>query len=272
MFKLPFSVWPASWGLKGKTRARAEAEYYLTGEALERRMIEIDHETGSFEYKMLNLGLDLKYEKISQYEYDLAVLDLKYPEGDTRELARLIVEFEHQRINERDFEMASNAINYKNSDRDRVIGELGIKLRHGEIDRYTHDIEVAKATHAEDSVDLKVALHGIDLAAGKITQHQHDKEVATLQGKPYIGVIDSEYDPELGVNGLYFELDWNDKFIDTLTASGYTGFTDRMIVDRWFEDICRSIGDDTDEATDAFVTSASHVRVFRREDGKTEIG
>ena len=29
--KVPFSMMPASWGLKGKTRAIAEAEYYYVG-------------------------------------------------------------------------------------------------------------------------------------------------------------------------------------------------------------------------------------------------
>ena len=33
--KLPFSMMPASWGLSGKTRAVAEAEYYYDGEELE---------------------------------------------------------------------------------------------------------------------------------------------------------------------------------------------------------------------------------------------
>ena len=47
--KLPFSMMPASWGLKGKTRAIAEAEYYYDGEELE-----IDHNTPLSEYILLN--------------------------------------------------------------------------------------------------------------------------------------------------------------------------------------------------------------------------
>ena len=36
---------PASWGLKGKTRAIAEAEYYYEGEELEKALAEINAET-----------------------------------------------------------------------------------------------------------------------------------------------------------------------------------------------------------------------------------
>lgn len=44
MAKIPFRWMPGSWGLKGKSRAIAEAEYYLEGEALEARLEEIDDE------------------------------------------------------------------------------------------------------------------------------------------------------------------------------------------------------------------------------------
>ena len=40
--KLPFSMMPASWGLKGKSRAVAEAEYYYDGEDLEKALAEIN--------------------------------------------------------------------------------------------------------------------------------------------------------------------------------------------------------------------------------------
>ena len=43
--KLPFSMMPASWGLKGKSRAIAEAEYYYDGEELEKALAAIDAET-----------------------------------------------------------------------------------------------------------------------------------------------------------------------------------------------------------------------------------
>ena len=43
--KLPFSMMPASWGLKGKTRARAEAEYYYEGVELQKELAYIECNT-----------------------------------------------------------------------------------------------------------------------------------------------------------------------------------------------------------------------------------
>ena len=63
--KLPFSMMPVSWGLKGKTRAIAEAEYYYEGEELERVLANIGAETE--EEKTIRLAL----EAISQANKEL---------------------------------------------------------------------------------------------------------------------------------------------------------------------------------------------------------
>ena len=39
----------------------------------------------------------------------------------------------------------------------------------------------------------------------------------------------------------YFELDWNQAFIDMLSKNNYTGVTDDEIVNKWFDDLCRGI-------------------------------
>ena len=41
MFKIPFNWMPGSFGLKGRTRDIAQAEYELTGYELERRLLDI---------------------------------------------------------------------------------------------------------------------------------------------------------------------------------------------------------------------------------------
>ena len=41
MFKLPFGTLPGHWGLKGKTREIAKAEYELEGYELKKRLLEI---------------------------------------------------------------------------------------------------------------------------------------------------------------------------------------------------------------------------------------
>ena len=133
--KLPFSMMPASWGLKGKARAKAEAEYYYEGEELEKVLAGIDAKT----------------------------------------------------------------------DEDKVIAELDIDLKNE-----------------------------------KISQADYDKKVAEINDEPYVNVIKMEINPETA-NAGYIELDWNDKFVEFLHNNGYAGKSDEDVVNKWFNDVCRTV-------------------------------
>jgi len=70
-----------------------------------------------------------------------------------------------------------------------------------------------------------------------------EKETATLAGEPYINITKLNIDPS-NINSGEFELDWNDKFIINLIKAGYKQKetdTDSIIVDRWFQTVCRNI-------------------------------
>ena len=70
-----------------------------------------------------------------------------------------------------------------------------------------------------------------------------DKEKATMAGEPYVNVVRMSVDPQDIHNGE-FELDWNDKFVINLIKSGYKmkdDEPDTVIVDRWFQTVCRNI-------------------------------
>ena len=54
----------ASWGLKGKSRAIAEAEYYYDGEELEKALAVIDAETDE-EKPVAEIEIDVKNGKLS---------------------------------------------------------------------------------------------------------------------------------------------------------------------------------------------------------------
>jgi hypothetical protein len=69
------------------------------------------------------------------------------------------------------------------------------------------------------------------------------KEKATAAGEPYINILGLEVNPN-DINSGAFELDWNDKFIINLIKAGYKqkdSDTDSMIVDRWFQTVCRNV-------------------------------
>ena len=68
--KLPFNLLPGSWGLKGTTRAIAEAEYTLSGFDLAKKIVEIKYKEDSTEYVMGMLEANLKYDKIDKQQYD----------------------------------------------------------------------------------------------------------------------------------------------------------------------------------------------------------
>jgi hypothetical protein len=47
-------------------------------------------------------------------------------------------------------------------------------------------------------------------------------------------------DPENVVQG-YFELDWNDEFVQYLMAQGIAGDSDEDVVNKWFNAVCRTV-------------------------------
>ena len=133
--KLPFSMMPASWGLKGKSRAIAEAEYYYEGEELEEVLAG------------LNAGTD-----------------------EDKEILKLEVQFKN----------------------------------------------------------------------GKIGQYEYDKQIAEINKEPYVNVLKLDVNPENAKAG-FMELDWNDHFVKFLHNNGYTGDSDEAVVNKWFNDVCRTV-------------------------------
>lgn len=64
------------------------------------------------------------------------------------------------------------------------------------------------------------------------------KDRATAKGEPYVSVLDTKVNPDNVRNG-FFEMDWNDLFIQELIINGYGTEADPQeeVVDRWFRDI-----------------------------------
>lgn len=93
---IPFSCLPAAWGLKGKSREIAQAEYQLSGYELEEKLLLIKQdELEPKEYKKRGIDLLFKYGKIDkqhqlrelcnliedEHQRTLALLELDYKEG-----------------------------------------------------------------------------------------------------------------------------------------------------------------------------------------------
>jgi hypothetical protein len=109
----------------------------------------------------------------------------------------------------------------------------------------------------------------------KVAPELTAKEKATAAGEPYINILSLEIDPA-DVNNGAFELDWNDKFILNLIRAGYKQKdtdTDDVIVDRWFQTVCRNIALEVYEQQQADPTNRD-LRVVRTKNlggGRTEV-
>ena len=101
------------------------------------------------------------------------------------------------------------------------------------------------------------------------------KELATQNNEPYINILSMEVDPN-DVNNGAFELDWNEKFIINLIRAGYKQKdtdTDQVLVDRWFQTVCRNIALEVYEQQQADPTNRD-LRVVRTKNlggGRTEV-
>ena len=69
---------------------------------------------------------------------------------------------------------------------------------------------------------------------------QKEKEEATKNNEPWVAVLDTQLNPDNIKNG-FFELDWNNQFIEELLDAGYKGETPEQIVDGWFKTIAMQI-------------------------------
>lgn len=95
--KIPFGWWPGHWGLKGKTRERAQAEYELSGFDLDMRLAEIDHED-PVKLELARLDVKLKHNQITSYEYDVQYNTIRLKDDTLLPEILLDIELRHHRI------------------------------------------------------------------------------------------------------------------------------------------------------------------------------
>ena len=94
------------------------------------------------------------------------------------------------------------------------------------------------------------------------------KELATEKKVPWVSVLETHINPENPRNG-FFELDWNEYFIAYLRDSGYTGGSDEEVVDGWFQELCREIGNEEGIMIDR--RFGGYINVNNLGNGKSEV-
>ena len=110
MFKLPFGTLPGHWGLAGKTRERAKAEYELSGLELKKELLRIDEDmytAKQFQTKAVDLLLE--FGKISKPEHLRMLAGLIEDEGQ-KALAMLELDYKENKLSQNEYEKASASL------------------------------------------------------------------------------------------------------------------------------------------------------------------
>lgn len=94
-----------------------------------------------------------------------------------------------------------------------------------------------------------------------------EKELATKNGEPWVAVLDTQVNPDNIRNG-FFELDWNNEFIEQLLDAGYKGETNEQIVDAWFRTIVSQMLEEDGQSTDR---GMGHINVVPLDKGRSEV-
>ncbi|MDC6481049.1 hypothetical protein PQZ46_00700 [bacterium] len=96
---------------------------------------------------------------------------------------------------------------------------------------------------------------------------ENEKAVATKAGKPWVAVLDTQVNEDNIRNG-FFELDWNNEFIEQLLDAGYSGESNEEIVDAWFKTIVTQMLQEDGEDPDR---DMGYINVVPIDKGKSEV-
>lgn len=152
MFKLPFGWLPGHWGLAGKTREVAKAEYELSGFELDEKLLQLrEDEMSEDDYERKMLDLRLKHGKITRSEYNRGLVGLIH------------------------------------SDKQRMLAEADLDLKEGKLG----DVEHSKKT-ATLRGEPWVTVVNMDFAKGKSLEGSfeldwNDAFVEKLKAEGYVG-------------------------------------------------------------------------------------
>lgn len=201
---LPFGWLPGHWGLSGETRERAKIEYEYDGFERDIKLIELADDSPERKKKLLKTKLE--YQVIDDRDFQLGIIDIE-TEGDPvkNKLAKLTLDFDQDRISFDDYALT-----------------------------------VAEVEFGKESVEFKLAEVEVMKNRNQLTDLEYEKKVATIKQEPWVRVASSSYDPQDGIDGFSFELDYNHFFLQFLKENGYTGLRDDEIVEEWFNDISKS--------------------------------
>jgi hypothetical protein len=107
MFKLPFGAMPGHWGLAGKTREIAKAEYELEGYELDKKLLSLkEDELDPKDYNKRMIDLEFKYGRIDKQQ-QLRYLCNLIENEDQKALAILELDYKEAKITDTEYQKQS---------------------------------------------------------------------------------------------------------------------------------------------------------------------
>lgn len=152
--------------------------------------------------------------------------------GTTREIARAEYELSGA-------ELELKLAELRLTPRDFAIERLAILRRHDRITVEEFEKQVTDLAEFDDPKKKALAGLDLDLKYKRISQERYDRQRADLFGEPWVSMPRIHWNP-IGKARAYFELEYNDHFINQLKSTGYQGSTDE-IVNQWMNDVCISV-------------------------------
>lgn len=104
---IPFKLTPASWFLCADNKRHAEIDYYYENGSYEWKIekAKITYQVDHMKLQEVLLGIEKEFGKISDYSYDIQMLDLKYDKMVDEyyyNKALIEIDFKHENIDEKE--------------------------------------------------------------------------------------------------------------------------------------------------------------------------
>ncbi len=129
--------------------------------------------------------------------------------------------------------------------------------------------KIARDAGINKKIDEPVVEEPKELTSEEIRRAalEDEKNQATEANEPWVAVLDTQVNPDNIKNG-FFELDWNNEFIEQLLDAGYKGESQEEIVDAWFRTIVVQMLEEEGQPTER---EMGYVNVVPIDKGRSEV-
>lgn len=178
------------------------------------------------------LDVRLKWNDITQKQYDYAIVE--YHDGTDREkkLALLDVKKKYNDISDKDYDLERVNHLYV-SDIDRRYAILDIRKKYKDISDKDYELERIKLSEMSED-EKNIATLAVKVRYNEISKEEYNKQVAAIRNEPWVAVQDFQLNGN--INEVTYTIDWNDAFIEELHENGYSGTPEEMI-DLWVKTV-----------------------------------